>query len=69
MDEICRQIKDPTRDGGRRLKSLQEHIAKDDLVTWLGSRCGTDAGTWNSGAAWNSNLGLDRDRRSMSVRA
>ncbi|AMN40465.1 hypothetical protein RHPLAN_20210 [Rhodoplanes sp. Z2-YC6860] len=34
LAEICRQIKDPDRNGGRDLGLLQEHIAKDDLVAW-----------------------------------
>ena len=32
--EICQQIKDPARNGGRSLALLQEHMAKDDLVGW-----------------------------------
>jgi hypothetical protein len=32
--EICRQIKDPERNGGRSLELLHEHLAKDDLVAW-----------------------------------
>jgi hypothetical protein len=32
--EICRQIKDPARNGGRSLALLQEHMTKDDLVGW-----------------------------------
>jgi hypothetical protein len=32
--EICRQLKDTARNGGRDLALLQEHIAKDDLVAW-----------------------------------
>jgi hypothetical protein len=32
--EICRQLKDPQRNGGRSLAMIQEHIAKDDLVGW-----------------------------------
>jgi hypothetical protein len=32
--EICRQIKDPARNGGRSLALLQEHMATDDLVGW-----------------------------------
>jgi hypothetical protein len=32
--EICLQIKDPARNGGRSLALLQEHLAKDDLVGW-----------------------------------
>ncbi len=34
VGEICRQIKDPARNGGRDLTLLHEHIAKDDLVGW-----------------------------------
>ena len=34
LGEICRQIKDKSRNGGRDLALLQEHIAKDDLVAW-----------------------------------
>jgi hypothetical protein len=40
LGEICRQIKDKERNGGRDLALLQEHIAKDDLVAW----------GWNPGA-------------------
>jgi hypothetical protein len=32
--EICRQIKDPQRNGGRSLELLHEHLAQDDLVAW-----------------------------------
>jgi hypothetical protein len=32
--EICRQIKDPQRNGGRTLAMLHEHLAHDDLVAW-----------------------------------
>lgn len=34
LGEICRQLKDVERNGGRDLAALQEHIAKDDLVAW-----------------------------------
>jgi hypothetical protein len=34
MGEICRQIKDPRRNGGRDLALLHEHLAHDDLVAW-----------------------------------
>jgi len=35
--EICRQLKDKSRNGGRDLAMLHEHVAKDDLVAygWL----------------------------------
>jgi hypothetical protein len=32
--DICRQIKDPARNGGRNLALLHDHIANDDLVGW-----------------------------------
>jgi hypothetical protein len=32
--EICAQIKDPTRNGGRSLAQIHEHIATDSLVGW-----------------------------------
>jgi hypothetical protein len=34
LGQICRQIKDPARNGGRTLALLHEHLAKDDLVAW-----------------------------------
>jgi len=34
VGEICRQIKDPNRNGGRDLAMLHEHLAHDDLVAW-----------------------------------
>jgi hypothetical protein len=34
LGEICRQLKDVSRNGGRDLAMLQEHVAKDDLVAW-----------------------------------
>jgi hypothetical protein len=40
MGEICTQLKDPARNGGRDLRLLQEHFAKDDVVAWA----------WNPGA-------------------
>ena len=34
LDEICTQIKDPKRNGGRTLEQLFEHHATDGLVGW-----------------------------------
>jgi hypothetical protein len=34
IGDICRQLKDTSRNGGRDLAMLQEHIAKDNLVAW-----------------------------------
>jgi hypothetical protein len=32
--EICQQIKDPQRNGGRSLELLHDHLTKDDLIAW-----------------------------------
>lgn len=32
--QICQQIKDQNRNGGRDLEALYNHLAKDDLVGW-----------------------------------
>ena len=34
LGEICRQIKDTSRNGGKTLAALHDHMAKDDLVGW-----------------------------------
>jgi hypothetical protein len=34
LGQICQQIKDPNRNGGKTLAQLHEHMAKDDLVAW-----------------------------------
>jgi hypothetical protein len=34
VGDICRQITDPARNGGRNLALLHDHIANDDLVGW-----------------------------------
>lgn len=32
--EICAQLKDPARNGGRSLQDLHTHVSSDPLVTW-----------------------------------
>ena len=34
LGEICRQIKDPARNGGRKVEELIDHIGNDTLVGW-----------------------------------
>ena len=34
VGQICEQLKDKARNGGRDLALLHEHLAKDDLVAW-----------------------------------
>ena len=34
LREICQQIQDPARNGGRTLAKISEHMAKDAVVAW-----------------------------------
>ncbi|WP_368911016.1 Isoquinoline 1-oxidoreductase subunit [Taklimakanibacter deserti] len=34
LGEICRQLKDPTRNGGRSLADIHKHVSTDHLVGW-----------------------------------
>jgi len=34
LDEICVQIKDPKRNGGKDMAALIDHMANDSLVGW-----------------------------------
>ncbi len=34
LAQICEQIKDPARNGGKTLAQIQEHMAHDSLVGW-----------------------------------
>jgi hypothetical protein len=43
VGDICRQIKDPARNGGRTLEKIHEHLAFDTLVGWA----------WKPGAGRN----------------
>lgn len=40
LAQICRQLKDPARNGGKTLAEIQAHMAGDELVAW----------GWNPGA-------------------
>jgi hypothetical protein len=37
LRDICLQLKDPVRNGGRTLSKIQEHMATDSLVGWAWS--------------------------------
>src|SRR4030081_1784500 len=66
IGEICRQLKDRSRNGGRDLAQIHEHVAKDDLVAYgwnpgtgrvpapgTQERAGELIQAWiDSGAAW-----------------
>jgi len=34
LSQICAQVKDPARNGGRTLAQIHEHMARDHLVGW-----------------------------------
>jgi len=34
LREICLQIKDPARNGGRTLQQIRQHMATDEVVGW-----------------------------------
>ena len=34
LGEICEQIKDPERNGGKSMEELVHHMAEDSLVGW-----------------------------------
>jgi hypothetical protein len=50
--QICAQLKDPNRNGGRDLKLLHEHVAHDDLVAW-----GWNPGSGRFGAGIAGSIG------------
>lgn len=57
--QICEQIKDPARNGGRKIEDLIDHIGKDTLVGWAwapgfgrSSAPGTQAGAGALVEAW-----------------
>ncbi len=37
--QLCRAIKDPTKNGGRDLASLREHVTSDPFVNWAWNPC------------------------------
>ena len=66
LGQICEQIKDPRRNGGKTLAQIQEHMAHDTLVGWAW-RPGRHAraGTGHAGAVRRPDRRLDRDRRRL----
>jgi hypothetical protein len=53
--EICRQLKDPERNGHRNLQKIHVHLAEDDLVGWA----------WNPGAGREPAPGTQQDFGSL----
>ena len=66
VGEICAQIKDPARNGGRSLASLVEHIGEDHLVGWAwapGMR--PHASARHAKASGRARRGVGRERRGV----
>jgi hypothetical protein len=59
LAEICAQIKDPARNGGRSLEELVHHIGTDTLVGWAWA-----AGIWSPARAWHAKA-CGRARRGL----
>lgn len=55
LGQICRQIKDRQRNGGRSLEALEEHMAHDALVGWA----------WHPGAGRTPAPGTQADFGSL----
>ena len=67
IGEICQQLKDPQRNGGRTLELVHEHAAHDDLVVGLAAGSWAPPRPWHTGAVWSVDQGVDRHRRGVSL--
>ena len=67
LGEICAQIKDPVRNGGRSLEQIHTHMA-EELVGWLGLGAGVrpPAGSRHAKGLRGTHRGLDQNRRGVS---
>jgi hypothetical protein len=66
VGEICAQIKDPARNGGRSLEQILTHMAGDTLVGWAWARVRPRAGSRFTKRAGRTHRGLDQHRRGVS---
>lgn len=55
LSEICRQIKDPARNGGKSLPDLVSHIGDDSLVGWA----------WNPGVGRTPAPGTQQQAKAL----
>jgi hypothetical protein len=63
LGEICAQIKDPARNGGRSLEAITENVGEDRLVGWAwapGSGRKPAPGTQKEAGALGRRLGENR---------
>ena len=72
ISEICEQIRDPARNGGRKVEDLIDHIGKDTLVGWAwkpGFGRSPVPGTQAQAGALVGGVGEDGSRVSGAVMA
>ena len=67
LAEICAQIKDPARNGGRKPEDLVHHIGNDTLVGWAWAPgFGRQARSRHAKASGRAGRGLGEDRSGLS---
>jgi hypothetical protein len=66
--ELCKEVKDPTKNGGRDLQAMFEHMRDDQLVSvWLESRVGREPCRSPGKRLWRSSRpGWTLERRARS---
>ena len=69
LAEICSQIKDPARNGGKSMAELVEHMAEDSLVGWgWAPGHGPGARARHAGGVRRADRRLGRDRGALPAR-
>ena len=66
LGEICAQIKDPARNGGRKPEDLIHHIGEDTLVGWAWAPGSAAAPRLARKASGRARRSLGEDRSSLS---
>ncbi len=68
LGQICAQIKDPKRNGGKDMAALIHHMAENSLVGWGWSPgAGADPGARNSGRVRGPDQGLGGERGALPL--
>ena len=67
LGQLCEQVKDPERNGGRTLDEIVEHMSEDDLVGWgWAPGAGRRAGPGQPGDLRRADRRLGGERRGLS---
>ena len=62
LREICEQIKDTRRNGGRTLEKIHDHVAYDPLVGWAWHPGRPEAGADDASDVREADSAVDRFR-------